>query len=260
MKISGHEFGRINILGVGVDAVNLECAVKRVEDWISQGKASYAIFRDVHGIMLCQQDQRLKRIHHEAGLVAPDGMPLVWLARSQAGTGVGRVYGPDFMLNFCQTTAKKGYRHYFYGASPTTVELLVRRLQNIAPDLQIAGAMSPPFRDLAEWEDAAIVETINAARPDIVWVGLSTPKQEYWMANNIGRLTAKALMGVGAAFDFNSGQKSQAPLWLRQSGFEWLFRMATEPRRLGKRYMRHVPRFIILATAQAIGWKHFDIG
>jgi N-acetylglucosaminyldiphosphoundecaprenol N-acetyl-beta-D-mannosaminyltransferase len=250
---------RANILGVGIDAIDLDAAVARVENWIVSGNSSYAVFRDVHGVMLCQRDERLRCIHNNSGMVGADGIPLAWLMRRKFGAGVGRVYGPDFMLAFCRQTAGKRYRHYFYGAIPSTIEKLVQRMSEIAPSLTVAGTMSPPFRDLTDEEDAAVVETINAARPDIVWVGLSTPKQEYWMANHLGRLSASALMGVGAAFDFISGQKPQAPLWMQRSGLEWSFRLGTEPRRLAKRYLRNVPAFLVLAAAQAVGWKRYNI-
>lgn len=253
-------FKRANILGVGVDALNLPTAIKRVEGWIDGKKPSYAIFRDAHGIMLCQQDQQLRRIHRNAGLVGPDGMPLVWLARWQNYRDVSRVYGPDFMLEFCQTTSRKRYRHFFYGSTSETIERLVLRLRERVPDLQIAGSLAPLFRELTEDEDTAIVNAINAARPDIVWVGLSTPKQEYWVAEHRDRLMAPALMAVGAAFDFNSGKKPQAPAWMRNNGLEWAFRLCTEPRRLSRRYVRHMPAFIALAVMQAAGLKHFDVG
>jgi N-acetylglucosaminyldiphosphoundecaprenol N-acetyl-beta-D-mannosaminyltransferase len=249
---------RVNILGVGIDPLNLTAAVARVEGWISARTASFAIFRDVHGIMLCQDDPALMTAHGRAGLVGGDGMPLVWLARLQRGARVGRVYGPDFTRAFVSATAGKGYRHYFYGATPEVIEMLTAQLRKLDPGLVVAGVNSPPFRPLTPAEDAAVVAEINQALPDVVWVGLSTPKQELWMTSMLGRLTAPAMLGVGAAFDFVAGTKPQAPAWIRHSGFEWLFRLATEPKRLGGRYARHLPRFVVMALAQTLGLKRFD--
>jgi N-acetylglucosaminyldiphosphoundecaprenol N-acetyl-beta-D-mannosaminyltransferase len=244
--------GRVDILGVGIDAVDLGGAVARVRGWIDQRHLGYAIFCGVHGVVLCQDDSRLKRAHLDAGLVGPDGMPLVWLCRGR-GRRAERIYGPDFMLAFCRQTAVLGYRHYFYGATPDTLDRLVRRLQTEAPDLTVAGRMSPPFRDLDPAEEAQIVAEINAAGADVIWIGLSTPKQELWMARHRGRLTAPALLGVGAAFDFNAGVKAQAPRWMRSAGLEWAFRACSEPRRLGARYAYIIPRFAGLLALQALG-------
>jgi N-acetylglucosaminyldiphosphoundecaprenol N-acetyl-beta-D-mannosaminyltransferase len=252
--------GRANILGVGIDAVDLPMAIKRVEAWIDTRNPSYAIFRDAHGVMLCRHDARLRRIHKRAGLVGADGMPLVWLVRWQNYKSVRRVYGPDFMTEFCRSTSQKRYRHFFYGATLGTIERLVARLREQVPDLQLAGALAPPFGTLTGKDDAAVVAAINAARPDIVWVGLSTPKQEYWVAEHRGRLTAPALMAVGAAFDFNSGEKPQAPRWMRKSGLEWAFRLCSEPKRLARRYAAHIPAFVFLAVLQAVGLKKFRTG
>jgi N-acetylglucosaminyldiphosphoundecaprenol N-acetyl-beta-D-mannosaminyltransferase len=241
------------VLGVNLDALNLPDAVALVESWIAEKRRSFAIFRDVHGVMLCQRDEKLRAAHLAAGMVATDGMPLVWLARRAFGPKIGRVYGPDFMELFCRSTAVKGYRHYFYGSRPETVKRLVDVLCAMAPGMVVAGTLSPPFRQLSPEERQTIVRTINEARPDVVWVGLSTPKQELWMMDQLGKIEAPAMLGVGAAFDFLSGTKPQAPRWMRQSGLEWAFRLATEPGRLAKRYFVNLPAFIIAIFAQRLG-------
>jgi N-acetylglucosaminyldiphosphoundecaprenol N-acetyl-beta-D-mannosaminyltransferase len=144
-----------------------------------------------------------------------------------------------------------------YGGAEGVPERLANRLKQRYPELQIVGSYSPPFRPLTDEEDEQIVQTINATDPDIVWIGLSTPKQERWMAKHLGRLTAPVLIGVGAAFDFHSGLKNQAPRWMQRRGLEWLFRLASEPRRLWRRYLVNNPLFVLKVLQQALGLKHY---
>jgi N-acetylglucosaminyldiphosphoundecaprenol N-acetyl-beta-D-mannosaminyltransferase len=196
------------------------------------------------------RDPALRQIHNAAGLVTPDGMPLVWMAQRLGFRNVRRVYGPELMRRMTAISARHGFRNYYYGGRPGTPERLRSALLRAHPGLQVAGTFSPPFGAVSEAEDDAIVRRINATRPDIVWVGLSTPKQERWMASHIGRLNASVLVGVGAAFDFLAGDKRQAPAWMQRNGLEWLFRMASEPRRLAGRYIRNNPAFIYQALRQ----------
>jgi N-acetylglucosaminyldiphosphoundecaprenol N-acetyl-beta-D-mannosaminyltransferase len=198
----------------------------------------------VHGVMESQRDEELRRIHNRAGMVTPDGMPLVWLSRLAGQGHVRRVYGPDLMLACCQRSPGIGHRHFFYGGAEGVPQRLIDRLQARFPGLAVAGGYSPPFGALSPEEDEAIVRRINGANADIVWVGLSTPKQEHWMSEHRERLSAPVLIGVGAAFDFNAGLKRQAPRWMQQSGTEWLFRLLTEPRRLWRRYLVNNPVFV----------------
>jgi N-acetylglucosaminyldiphosphoundecaprenol N-acetyl-beta-D-mannosaminyltransferase len=179
-------------------------------------------------------------------------MPLVWLARLSGFHNVTRVYGPDLMLAMTALSARAGYRNYYLGGNPGTAERLKSVLTHEYPGLNVLGTFSPPFRPMSAQEDEWLVETINSANPDIVWVGLSCPKQERWMAEHFGRLTAPVMVGVGAAFDFLSGEKAQAPLFMQRSGTEWLFRMISEPRRLAGRYMRNIPAFVYLTLRQML--------
>jgi N-acetylglucosaminyldiphosphoundecaprenol N-acetyl-beta-D-mannosaminyltransferase len=238
------EPARVNILGVGVSAINPSTALHTIGRWIAAGEPHYVCVSGVHGVMESQRDATLRQIHNRAGLVTPDGMPLVWLSRLKGHRTVARVYGPDLMLDCCRLSVERGYRHFFYGGMEGVPELLARRLTERFPNLRIVGSYSPPFRALTPAEDEAIVRRINDAEPDIVWVGLSTPKQERWMAEHRARLRAPVLIGVGAAFDFHAGLKRQAPAWMRRSGLEWLFRLVTEPRRLWKRYLVNNPLFL----------------
>ena len=248
---------RVNILGVRVSAINMSQALSIIDGWIAHRQQHYVCVSGVHGIMESQQDEGLRRIHNEAGLVTPDGMPLVWLGRLHGHGHAERVYGPDLMLALSKHSLSMGYKHFFYGGAEGVPQLLANNLQRLFPDLRVVGGYSPPFRSLSSVEDEQIVSAINEADPDIVWVGLSTPKQERWMAEHAGRLTAPVLIGVGAAFDFHSGLKKQAPRWMQRSGLEWFFRLVTEPRRLWRRYLVNNPLFVLLVLQQALRLKSY---
>ena len=227
-------------------------AVAAIESWIASGARQYVCVTGVHGVMESQRDAELRGIHNRAGLVTPDGMPLVFLCRWLGQPQTKRVYGPDLMLAVCERSDEAGWRHYFYGGGPGVAEVLQQRLSRRFPRLIVCGVHSPPFGELSLEEDEAIVERIRAARPDVVWVGLSTPKQERWMAAHVDRLAVPVLLGVGAAFDFNSGLKKQAPPWMQRASLEWLHRLSTEPRRLWKRYLLNNPAFVFLVARQLL--------
>jgi N-acetylglucosaminyldiphosphoundecaprenol N-acetyl-beta-D-mannosaminyltransferase len=248
---------RVNVLGVGISAINMAQALQTIKEWVSNHEQHFICVRDVHGVVECQRDETLRRIHIAAGLVTPDGMPLVWLSRLKGYRGVERVYGPDLMLAVCNDSTTGRYRHFLYGGTPVVIEHLTHNLQQRFPMLNIVGAYSPPFRPLSPEEDTQVVQMINAANPHIIWIGLSTPKQEYWMFNHMRKLTAPVMIGVGAAFDFHAGTKRQAPRWMQRSGLEWIFRLSTEPRRLWRRYLIDNPLFILLVLAQALGLKRY---
>jgi N-acetylglucosaminyldiphosphoundecaprenol N-acetyl-beta-D-mannosaminyltransferase len=241
---------RVNILGVEVSAITMRDATAALEEWIRNRTPRYVCITGVHGVMESQRDPELKAIHNAAGLVTPDGVPLVWMSRRLGFPHVERVYGPDLMRAMTALSAEHGYRNFYYGGRPGTADHLKEVLTRAHPGLQVVGTFCPPFRPLTPEEDEAAVLEINAARPDIVWVGLSTPKQERWMAAHVGRLSAPVLVGVGAAFDFLAGEKAQAPHWMQRNGLEWAFRMATEPRRLAGRYLKNNPAFILRALHQ----------
>jgi N-acetylglucosaminyldiphosphoundecaprenol N-acetyl-beta-D-mannosaminyltransferase len=243
---------RVEILGVRVSAINLDDAVATIESWIGRGDRRYVCVTGAHGLMESRRDDRLRHIHNEAGLVTPDGMPLVWLARLMGKKRTRRVYGPDLMRRVTAISEARGYRQFYYGGAEGVAETLQRVLTAAHPRLQVAGVLCPPFRDLDAAEDRAIIDAINAARPDIVWVGLSTPKQERWMANHLGVVEAPVMIGVGAAFDFLAGVKRQAPPWMQKNGLEWLFRLCSEPRRLWRRYAYIVPGFIVLVFGEFV--------
>lgn len=235
---------RIDVLGVGVSRTCLEDALTRIGSWVDNGEHHYVCVTGVHGVMESQQDPELMRIHNESGLTVADGAPLLWAAKYAGAEDCQRVRGPDFMPALCERARREGWSVYFYGGADGVPELVAERLAAQYPGLAVAGVYSPPFRPLTEAENAEVVNRINEARPDIVFVGLSTPKQERWMAANVGKLDAAALIGVGAAFDIAAGLKPQAPAWVQPTGLEWLYRMCLEPRRLGPRYLKNNPRFV----------------
>lgn len=251
---------RVNILGVGISAITLQQAVDQVAYWVDNQERQYVCVCTVHTLMECRRDERMRRAVNQAGLATPDGMPLVWLSRWwQKQVQVERVYGPDLLLALCQSSIERGYAHYFYGGAAGVPELLAQNLLGRFPGLKIAGAYSPPFRPLSPAEDAQIIEQINQAAPDVVWVGLGTPKQDLWMAAHRDPLTAPVLIGVGAAFDFYTGRIPQAPRWMQRNGLEWLFRLWQEPRRLWQRYLVYNPLFVVLVAAQILKLHRYSL-
>lgn len=248
--MNGVEPQQVDILGVRVSAIDIPFAVACIQRWFDSGVHNFVCVTGVHGVMESYRDARLREIHNTAGLVTPDGMPLVWLARMMGITRIERVYGPDLMLAICEWSVGSGCSHFFYGGAAGVPERLAEELADRFPGLKIAGTYSPPFRDLTPEEDELVIEKINHSGAGLVWVGISTPKQERWMSSHVSKLNASALIGVGAAFDIHSGLKPQAPMWMRDSGLEWLFRLAVEPKRLWKRYAINNPLFIALAARQ----------
>ena len=243
---------KIDILGVRVSAISLGDAVSCIRSAVVVPDATYICVTGAHGIVEARRDAELRRIHNGAGLVTPDGMPVVWALKALGHKGVTRVYGPDLLLAAADTMRTDGTKHYFYGGAPGVAETLATRLVDRFPGLEVAGSFCPPFRELDECEMDEICSRINDSGAQIVWIGLSTPKQEYWMSRARTRLDAPVLVGVGAAFDFHAGVKRQAPVWMQRNGLEWLFRTMTEPRRLGRRYLRVVPVFGTLALCQVV--------
>jgi len=249
----------VNVLGVKVTVLNLDTATAHLQQAIAERRKGYVCVAGAHGLTLCQDDAQLRSIFNRALLVTPDGMPLVWALKRAGHAESGRVYGPDLMLSLIEGGVQQGLRHFLYGAVPETLDRLKARLLGRFPGAQIAGTYAPPFRDLTSDEEHDIAEVINRSEADVVWVGLSTPKQERWMARMRDQLDAPILLGVGAAFDFHAGNKRQAPAYLQRHGLEWAFRLCTEPRRLWRRYAVAVPSYIALDTMQRLGLRQFPL-
>jgi N-acetylglucosaminyldiphosphoundecaprenol N-acetyl-beta-D-mannosaminyltransferase len=252
------EITRCDVLGVQVSAVNMPMAVRQIQQWIDRRECNYVCITGVHGVMESQRDPKLKQIHNSAGMVTPDGMPMVWVNKLRGNSFVDRVYGPELMLEICKLGVEKGHKHFFYGGAEGVPELLAQKLQEKVPGMKVVGTYSPPFREITESEDHDIVQMINSKGADIVWIGLSTPKQERWMAKHIGRIHAPVMVGVGAAFDFHAGLKRQAPRRIGRMGLEWFYRLCCEPRRLWKRYLINNPKFCWYMLLQTLGLRDFS--
>lgn len=250
-------FDKVNILGIEVDAINMEQALAQMTCWIEHHLPNYIVVCPVYTIMEARRNEDLRHIIQNAGLVTPDGMPLVFISRWMGYQHVGRVYGADLMLAFSQLSAEKGYRNYFYGGIEGVAEEVAGRLSTQFQGLQVVGTYSPPFRSLTEEEALDVVERINAAKPDVVWVCLGSHKQDMWMGTFREHLHAPILVGVGAAFDMLSGRKPQAPRWMQRMALEWLFRLILEPRRLWRRYLFNNPLFMILVMLQYLRIRQF---
>jgi N-acetylglucosaminyldiphosphoundecaprenol N-acetyl-beta-D-mannosaminyltransferase len=250
---------RVNVLGVGLSALNLDLAVSAVAQALEQKNKGYICVTGVHGVSEAQDDPAFRRILNESFLNTPDGMPMVWMGRAQGFRQMSRVYGPDLMLRICELSRERGFTHFFYGGAPGVAETLRERLEQRFPGMKVAGTYSPPFRPLTEQEERELADRIRATKPDIFWVGLSTPKQERFMAGHWRQLDATLFFGVGAAFDFHAGQVRQAPRWMQRSGLEWLFRLFCEPRRLWKRYFKNNPLFVLRAFCQLTRIRRYTL-
>jgi N-acetylglucosaminyldiphosphoundecaprenol N-acetyl-beta-D-mannosaminyltransferase len=235
----------IDVLGVKVCAVNLNQAVQKMQYWIEKKEQKYVHLCTVHTIMECRKNMELLNIVNSSGMALPDGMPLVWLNHYYGYKDAGRVYGPELMLALCKHSLTMGYRHYFYGGTGDVSMRLATALKQRHPQLQIAGYYSPPVSNAEIIENMEIINDINNKNPDIIWVGLGTPKQDFWVARHRSLLNAAVLIPVGAAFDFLSGKIPQAPMWMRNNGLEWLFRLIIEPKRLAYRYCVYNTLFML---------------
>jgi len=245
------------VLGVTVDAVQIPDVVELMERWIAARSACHFIaFTGMHGITESLHDPLFKLILNSADLLVADGMPLVWLGREYGYPLRRRVYGPELVETFCRKTGHR-YRHYFYGGGPGVADRLAEVLRQ-RYEVRTAGTYSPPFRPLLEEEKLEVDRRIQVAAPDVVWVGLSTPKQERWMYEHQPRLAVPLLAGVGAAFDLLTGTVKQAPAWMQENGLEWSFRLMQEPRRLWRRYLLIGPQFLWNVSLAHLGVKRFD--
>ena len=247
---------RYNVLGVGVSALSFQQARDLVVGVRGAKRLGYVCLCTAYGLDEARKDPAYRRIFNESWLTTPDGMPVVWMGPK----GVERVYGPELMEAVCDAGRPRGLRHYLFGGRPGVAEELRARLEARFPGVQIVGAYTPPFRELTAAEMEGLASDVARAAPDIVWVGLGTPKQERFMAGPGSQLDAALLVGVGAAFDFLSGRVRQAPRWVRRSGLEWLFRLCAEPRRLGPRYLRTNPLFLLRAAGQKLGLMKYPLG
>jgi len=250
---------RVNVLGVGISAVDPLMALDFMSQWIEARERHYVCVCAVHIVLECQHDPDLRAMVNRASLAVPDGMPLVWVSHIAGERHVGRVYGPDLMLSFCELAARCGYTNYLLGGAPGQPEVLAERLAAQFPGLNIVGTHATPTRPLPPAETDAVIGEIDRLNPDVVWVGMGTPFQERWVAGNRGRVTAPVMIGVGAAFDMHSGTVRQAPSWMKRIGLEWAFRLVQEPRRLWRRYVLGNPLFVAKLIGQRLGLQKYDL-
>lgn len=250
---------RVNVLGVGVSALNMDLALAEIAEAVEKKNKGYVCVTGVHGVSEAQTDPDFRQILNRCFLCTPDGMPLVWVGRLQGQKQMDRVYGPDLMLAVMEESERRGWRHFFYGGANGTADLLKAKLTARFPKLQVVGTYEPPFRPLNAEEQAALAESVRLTKPDMMWVGLSTPKQERFMSEYLSRLDVTLMFGVGAAFDFHAGKVRQAPYWMQRSGLEWFFRLCSEPKRLWKRYLRNNPLFVARIVCQFTGLKKYSL-
>lgn len=246
---------RVNVLGIGVSAIDLPRAVDLILGAIAERRKGYVTVTGVHGVTEAQRNPALRAAFDGAFLVTPDGMPMVWMGRLQGFRGIARVYGPDLLVALCEATRSGAVRHYFYGGKPEVAEDLRRTLETRFPGVTIAGTESPPFSSPSEEELNGLSERLSESRAHIVWVGLGAPKQELFMAKNSASMPATIMIGVGAAFDIHSGHLRQAPRWMQRSGLEWFFRLIVEPRRLWRRYLINNTQFLWWVLLQWLGLR-----
>lgn len=253
------KINRVNVLGVGLSAINLDLARQAFIEAVQTRQKGYVCVTGVHGVMESQDDPALRTIHNKAFLCTPDGMPMVWMGRLQGFNQMSRVYGPDLMLEVFAASRQHGFRHFFYGGANGAGLELKSKMEGRFPGIQIVGTYEPPFRPLNADEEAHLAAQIEQVKPDILWVGLSTPKQERFMAEFLPKLNVTLMVGVGAAFDFHSGRVKQAPRWIQRSGLEWFYRLCSEPRRLWKRYLKNNPRFVFGVVCQLLKIKKISL-
>lgn len=242
-----------HLLGCPVHVLNLQYALNNLINLGATRQKGYIIFRDLHGIIRCQDDPNFLKVHREATLVCPDGMPLVWIGKRRGYKEMGRVYGPDMMRELMNATRDGSASHFLYGGNVGIAEKLKHSLEEQFPGVVILGTYTPPFGPLSAKQEAELKTRVAELKPDFFWVGLGTPKQEFFMNHYLPELDTRVMLGVGAAFDYLSGTVKEPPLWIQRSGFQWLYRICSEPRRLFVRYLKTIPRFIYLLILER--WK-----
>jgi N-acetylglucosaminyldiphosphoundecaprenol N-acetyl-beta-D-mannosaminyltransferase len=232
-----------HVLGMRVDGTSYRETAEAIADLVSAGDGGAICVSTVHMVMEAFDDPEFRQIVNSADRVTPDGVPLVWALRLLGVEEAERVYGPSLLPMVCDFARERGLSVGFYGGSAEVVDELVRRMWARFPGLEVSFAWAPPYRVLGAEEDRKVIDGIEASGTNILFVGLGCPKQERWIAEHRNSLSC-VMVGVGAAFDFHAGHKAQAPAWVQVAGFEWLFRLCCEPRRLWRRYLYHNPRFL----------------
>jgi N-acetylglucosaminyldiphosphoundecaprenol N-acetyl-beta-D-mannosaminyltransferase len=243
----------VKILGVKVHATSMDRALSRLETAVAENEKGYVCVTGVQGVMEAQMDTNLKRIINNALLTIPDGRPTVWVGWLRGLFQMRQVTGPTIMLRLCALSQQKGYTHFFYGGNDGVADQLKDALTQRFPGLNVVGTYTPPFRPLTPDEEADLIRRVADLKPDFLWVGLSTPKQERFMDQYISKLDAKVMLGVGAAFDIHTGRIKDAPYWMKVTGVQWMHRIYQDPKRLWKRYLVNNPKFVYQITLELLG-------
>lgn len=247
-----------NILGIEVNFLSFPDVLQIMDNWINErDRCHYIVATGMHGIMESRRNARFRKIAEESDLFVPDGFSLVLLARLKGEKSVSRISGPDLMWESCNHASRLGHKLFFYGDTDETLKLLVEKCQLVFPNIDIVGYYSPPFRLLTQEENIFVIDMINSSGADILWVGLGLPKQEEWIYANKDLLRVPVVVGVGAAFKFISGSVKRAPRWIRDNGFEWLWRLIMEPRRVWKRVILDGPHFVYCVLREYLDSKAF---
>ncbi len=235
---------KVRVLDTGLSATSYDELVRLIAEWGRSRQRAWIAICNVHALMEAHKDPAFAAVLDAAAVATPDGVPLVWALRRSGKKGQQRVYGPDLLAEFAKFAAgEKDLASYFWGGGEGVAEELAAKLRARFPGFEVAGAESPPFRELTAEEDAAAVERINSSGAKVLWVGLGCPKQEKWMHAHSDAINP-VMIGVGAAFDFHTGRVRQAPRWMMRCGLEWLFRLCVEPGRLWRRYLFNNPHFL----------------
>lgn len=231
------------IMGVNIAAINMEWIMDYLDTNLTSIKGDYICVSNVHTTVTAYEDESYCAIQNDSLMAIPDGGPLSYVGNRRGYKDMSRTTGPSLMSEIFKISAEKGYRHYFYGSTDKTLELLYKKLKESYPDIQIVGKYSPPFRPVTEEEDKVIIARINETKPNFVWVGLGAPKQEKWMAAHQGKIDG-LMVGVGAGFDYYAGNIKRAPEWMQKSNLEWVYRLMQDPKKLFKRYWSTNMKFI----------------
>lgn len=239
---------RVILQGISIFADDSATALKQISELVEERLGGYVCFSGAHGMSEAYRDTDVLQAHREATLVLPDGVPLVWLGKRRGHKQMEQMAGPAFLPRLLNHAGRHQWRVFLFGADAATLGKVAERAESEFPGVVICGAHSPPFGEVADWDNAQIQEMITAARADVVLVGLSTPKQELWMHLNSKLLDGPVLLGFGAALDIFAGVRQDAPAALRGSGLEWAYRVFSEPRRLARRYARSIPTFLWLVV------------
>lgn len=250
-KLDRNKIPVCSIMGVDIAAINMDWLLNYTVKNIRSLSGDYICVSNVHTTVMAYENKNYRAVQNGGIMAIPDGGPLSAVGRKRGYKNMRRTTGPSYMEEIFKISSERGYRHFFYGSTETTLNQLCRRLHEKYPGIQIVGRYSPPFKPLTDLEDAAVVYKINSTRPDFVWIGLGAPKQEEWMATHQGKVSG-LMVGVGAGFDYHAGNLKRAPLWMQEHSLEWLYRLKQEPWRLAKRYMIANTLFLWLLLKEKI--------